>query len=38
MGGRTTRQRKAVTRALVSCQDFVSAQELYALLAAMRSA
>ncbi|WP_225095848.1 Fur family transcriptional regulator [Streptomyces sp. CoH27] len=34
MGGRTTRQRKAVTRALAGCQDFVSAQELYALLVA----
>ncbi|MEU6011947.1 Fur family transcriptional regulator [Streptomyces sp. NPDC047453] len=29
-----TRQRKAVTRALTGCQDFVSAQELYALLVA----
>lgn len=34
MGGRTTRQRKEVTRALECCQDFVSAQELYALLTA----
>jgi Fur family ferric uptake transcriptional regulator len=34
MGGRTTRQRKAVTRVLAGCQDFVSAQELYALLVA----
>ncbi|MFF3920053.1 Fur family transcriptional regulator [Streptomyces sp. NPDC001852] len=34
MGGRTTRQRKAVTRALAGCQDFVSAQDLYALLVA----
>jgi Fur family ferric uptake transcriptional regulator len=32
--GRTTRQRKAVTRALAGCQDFVSAQELYALVLA----
>ncbi|MFF4144808.1 Fur family transcriptional regulator [Streptomyces sp. NPDC001698] len=29
-----TRQRMAVTRTLASCQDFVSAQELYALLVA----
>ncbi|MFF4762953.1 Fur family transcriptional regulator [Streptomyces sp. NPDC001292] len=34
MGGRMTRQRKAVTRTLAGCQDFVSAQELYALLVA----
>jgi Fur family ferric uptake transcriptional regulator len=34
MGGRTTQQRRAVTRALVGCQDFVSAQELHALLVA----
>ncbi|MER6573654.1 Fur family transcriptional regulator [Streptomyces sp. NPDC001093] len=34
MGGRTTRQRKAVTRALAGCQDFVSAQELHTLLLA----
>ncbi|MFE8949815.1 Fur family transcriptional regulator [Streptomyces sp. NPDC007856] len=34
MSGRTTRQRKAVTRALAGCQDFVSAQDLYALLVA----
>ncbi|GHE15103.1 Fur family transcriptional regulator [Streptomyces alanosinicus] len=34
MGGRTTQQRRAVTRALVDCQDFVSAQKLYALLVA----
>ncbi|MEU2923496.1 Fur family transcriptional regulator [Streptomyces sp. NPDC007251] len=34
MGGRTTRQRKAVTYALAGCQDFVSAQDLYALLVA----
>ncbi|MER6351998.1 transcriptional repressor [Streptomyces sp. NPDC001634] len=34
MGGRTTRQRKAITRVLAGCQDFVSAQELYALLVA----
>ncbi len=27
MGGRMTRQRKAVTRALEGCQDFVSAQD-----------
>lgn len=32
MGDRTTRQRKAVLRALAGCQDFVSAQELHALL------
>ncbi|MER6383643.1 transcriptional repressor [Streptomyces sp. NPDC001250] len=32
MGGRTTRQRKAVARALAGCHDFVSAQELYAHL------
>ncbi|MEV0175895.1 Fur family transcriptional regulator [Streptomyces sp. NPDC050803] len=32
--GRTGRQRDAVTRALANCQDFVSAQELYALLLA----
>lgn len=32
MGGRTTRQRMAVLRALASCQDFVSAQELHTLL------
>ncbi|MFF4864466.1 Fur family transcriptional regulator [Streptomyces sp. NPDC001231] len=34
MGGRMTRQRRAVMRALAGCQDFVSAQELYALLVA----
>ncbi|MGW0820317.1 transcriptional repressor [Streptomyces sp. NPDC002845] len=34
MGGRTTRQRRAVLRALADCQDFVSAQELHALLVA----
>ncbi|MFF3511710.1 Fur family transcriptional regulator [Streptomyces sp. NPDC002573] len=34
MGDRTTRQRKAVTRTLAGCQDFVSAQDLYALLVA----
>ncbi|WP_037870129.1 Fur family transcriptional regulator [Streptomyces sp. NRRL S-813] len=34
MGGRMTRQREAVTRVLAGCQDFVSAQELYALLVA----
>ena len=34
MGSRTTRQRTAVTRALAGCQDFMSAQELYALLVA----
>lgn len=32
MGGRNTRQRRAVLRALASRQDFVSAQELHALL------
>ncbi|MET9831101.1 Fur family transcriptional regulator [Streptomyces sp. NPDC006385] len=32
MGGRTTRQRRAVMRALASRQDFVSAQELHTLL------
>ncbi|GHJ41228.1 Fur family transcriptional regulator [Streptomyces sp. TS71-3] len=32
MGGRTTRQRTAVLRALAGSQDFVSARELYALL------
>lgn len=34
MGGRTTRQRKAVLSALAGCQDFVSAQELHGLLVA----
>ena len=34
MGGRMTRQRKAATHALRGCQDFVSAQELHALLVA----
>ncbi|MEU2736104.1 Fur family transcriptional regulator [Streptomyces sp. NPDC007095] len=34
MGGRTTRQRMAVLRILAGCQDFVSAQELHALLVA----
>ncbi|MEV6057972.1 transcriptional repressor [Streptomyces sp. NPDC052107] len=34
MGGRTTQQRRAVTHALAGCQDFVSAQELHALLVA----
>ncbi|MFJ9543873.1 Fur family transcriptional regulator [Streptomyces sp. NPDC101225] len=34
MGGRMTRQRTAVTRALRGCQDFLSAQELHALLVA----
>ncbi|WP_241777984.1 transcriptional repressor [Streptomyces sp. CT34] len=29
-----TRQRRAVTRVLAGCQDFVSAQELHALLVA----
>ncbi|MGP3975677.1 Fur family transcriptional regulator [Streptomyces sp. 8N114] len=32
MGGRTTRQRRAVLRELAGCQDFVSAQELHTLL------
>ncbi|WP_269856682.1 Fur family transcriptional regulator [Streptomyces sp. RPT161] len=32
--GRTTWQRTAVLRVLAGCQDFVSAQELHALLAA----
>ncbi|MBO8191034.1 transcriptional repressor [Streptomyces oryzae] len=32
MGGRTTRQRRAVLRGLADCQDFVSAQELHTLL------
>ncbi|MFE2425889.1 Fur family transcriptional regulator [Streptomyces sp. NPDC059373] len=34
MSGRTTRQRAAVLRVLAGCQDFVSAQELHALLTA----
>ncbi|WOX16063.1 Fur family transcriptional regulator [Streptomyces sp. N50] len=34
MGGRTTRQRRAVLRLLTGCQDFVSAQELHAMLVA----
>ncbi|MGW5256370.1 Fur family transcriptional regulator [Streptomyces sp. NPDC004012] len=34
MGGRRTRQQKAVRQILAGCQDFVSAQELYALLVA----
>ncbi|MBI0294716.1 transcriptional repressor [Streptomyces sp. PRKS01-29] len=34
MNNRRTRQRAAVLRVLTSCQDFVSAQELHALLAA----
>jgi Fur family ferric uptake transcriptional regulator len=34
VGGRTTRQRKAVMRVLASCQDFVSAQELHGRLVA----
>ncbi|MEU7657838.1 Fur family transcriptional regulator [Streptomyces lincolnensis] len=34
MSGRTTRQRRAVLRVLAGCQDFVSAQELHALLVA----
>jgi Fur family ferric uptake transcriptional regulator len=34
VGGRTTRQRTAVMRALTSRQDFVSAQELHGLLVA----
>lgn len=34
MSGRTTRQRRAVMRALAVRQDFVSAQELHALLVA----
>ncbi|MEV0470745.1 Fur family transcriptional regulator [Streptomyces prunicolor] len=34
MGGRTTRQRRAVLRLLAGRQDFMSAQELHALLVA----
>ncbi|MFI1354145.1 Fur family transcriptional regulator [Streptomyces sp. NPDC020898] len=34
MSGRMTRQRLAILRALAGCQDFVSAQELHALLVA----
>jgi Fur family ferric uptake transcriptional regulator len=34
VGGRTTRQRKAVLLALASCPDFVSAQDLHARLVA----
>ncbi|MFD7500142.1 Fur family transcriptional regulator [Streptomyces sp. NPDC059850] len=34
MSSRRTRQRSAVLRVLTGCQDFVSAQELHALLAA----
>jgi Fur family transcriptional regulator, ferric uptake regulator len=34
VGGRTTRQRRAVLSALAGCQDFVSAQELHARLVA----
>lgn len=34
VSGRTTRQRAAVLQALTGCQEFVSAQELHALLTA----
>ncbi|WP_411129991.1 Fur family transcriptional regulator [Streptomyces sp. x-19] len=38
MNGRTTRQRAAVLRTLSTCQDFVSAQELHALMTAAGTA